>query len=691
MRAFSFRKSLRIKIGRDTYRLIDKFDDNGTETWRIERLSDHLLMNRSTEDLLSLYAEEELHLDIDHEDETPLEQSSRRRRERAVIGDLPEEDRAYVAAMKHVLLEVDRRVATGMKTKKPREGSDSYLKIALREISEELGLERPVSQSNYYRNLKKFRKHGSAHDLIPKTSLRGNRQQIPPQVKTWMLDALGELIIAGRGRSITTAMAKVKAQIEEEKALDPNIQWKLPSRRTFYSYWKEHPAYDRAVQKYGPTRARHMFRSTRGHEGPEACLDLVEFDETRLPFYVIDDVNGVPLGSPHFAWCLDVYSQVPVGFYLGFEPPGDVVITSTLRHAMLPKSYVRTLYPDIRNSMPMMGRPRMLSIDNGLSQHGRTIESIALSADFDFKFTPVRTPWFKPVVERSFRLLNQLLLADLPGYQPPPGTILEAYDPKGHGLVSFNALLFIVHKWLADEYLIKPHSERKTRPIDLWDEGTRLHPPELLGSKTDLEALFGIVREGTLDHRGVVFEGLRYHSDELEQLLRQHGQLRLHGARMDVLVKINYDNLGSVRVFDPSNRVWIRAIALRRDYAEGLSLHRHHLYRKHARNRGRSYDPDEWLLAHHEIQEFVQKALPVNLGIRVNSAIGRALGFGSHTLTANVDISGQFVDTAQSVPSRLELSHPGSTPHENRKVVQLKPKPAKPVRKIPKFETDDSL
>ena len=82
------------------------------------------------------------------------------------------------------------------------------------------------------------------------------------------------------------------------------------------------------------------------------------------------------------------------------------------------------------------------------SQHGRTVEDISLSAEFDFKFTPVRTPWFKPNVEGSFKILNQALLEDLPGFQPSPGTILEAYDPKGHGLIGFNALLFIIHKWL---------------------------------------------------------------------------------------------------------------------------------------------------------------------------------------------------------------------------------------------------
>ena len=38
--------------------------------------------------------------------------------------------------------------------------------------------------------------------------------------------------------------------------------------------------------------------------------------------------------------------------------------------------------------------------------------------------------------------------------------------------------------------------------------------PRLLDSQDDVETLFGIVRTGTLNHRGLRFEGLYYSSDE---------------------------------------------------------------------------------------------------------------------------------------------------------------------------------
>jgi hypothetical protein len=58
----------------------------------------------------------------------------------------------------------------------------------------------------------------------------------------------------------------------------------------------------------------------------------------------------------------------------------------------------------------------------------------------------------------------------------------------------------------------------KMSPDDRWLEGTRIIKPAFLDQSRDLDFLFGIVREGawTLDHRGVIYEGLYYYSDGLD-------------------------------------------------------------------------------------------------------------------------------------------------------------------------------
>ena len=155
MRTFSFKRDLRVKIEGEVYRLVSKFEEKGVETWQIERLSDHLLVNRTSDELLTLYCDEQLHLDTDDEDETPQRRKARLRRERTIIGDLPEAQKAHVARMKHIINEVDRRVGLVGKTKKRPGQSESPLKIALREICAELGLEKVISQATYYRALAK--------------------------------------------------------------------------------------------------------------------------------------------------------------------------------------------------------------------------------------------------------------------------------------------------------------------------------------------------------------------------------------------------------------------------------------------------------------------------------------------------------------------------------------------------------
>src|SRR5690606_3192672 len=147
-------------------------------------------------------------------------------------------------------------------------------------------------------------------------------------------------------------------------------------------------------------------------------LDFVQFDETRLPLMVIDEMLGIALGRPWLAWLVDVYTRGILGFYVGFEPPGDVVISTTFRHAFLFKSYIKDEYPDIKGEWLHSGISRFLTFDNSLQAHGRTIDTLCTDLDILWDYQPARCPWLKSEVEGSFATINQLLLREMPGSVP---------------------------------------------------------------------------------------------------------------------------------------------------------------------------------------------------------------------------------------------------------------------------------
>jgi hypothetical protein len=193
--------------------------------------------------------------------------------------------------------------------------------------------------------------------------------------------------------------------------------------------------------------------------------------------------------------------------------------------------------------------------------------------------------------------------------------------------------------------------------------------PRLLDSQDDIETLFGIVRTGTLDHRGLRLEGLYYSSDDAWQMLLQKGLAKRGGASMPVKFKFNPMNLGQVRVLEPRHGAWIPATALRSDYANGLSLYVHRLVRKHNRNRGRKEDDEAYLVGRAELHALIREVLPQNLSTSVNAAAARVLGVGTHMTFGALD--------------RLGNRFPGVGPWEGRPLSAPEPPDPPPSQHAP--------
>ncbi len=104
-----------------------------------------------------------------------------------------------------------------------------------------------------------------------------------------------------------------------------------------------------------------------------------------------------------------------VGFCLGFEPPSYAVLMEALRHAILPKSYLKDRYPRVQGTWPCFGLPEKLVCDRGSDLTSKDLEDAAFQLGVELDFNPPRTPHFKGTVESFFDGLNDLLGSSLPG------------------------------------------------------------------------------------------------------------------------------------------------------------------------------------------------------------------------------------------------------------------------------------
>src|SRR5258708_2938582 len=517
-----------------------------------------------------------------------------------LIADLPEVQRKRYMFRRGLIDEVGRLATSGCthqihhyEERKSGKRPVTVLEHICSEVARTIGIrvyqkERPCSVSTYYRWLALYGDGSDPRNLEGDFGNRGYRNQIDPSVKALMKRIMGELLEAAKYRkkkgnkplvTMREIMSRVLDGLKDLKVKTPGLT--LPSRASFYAIYNTFPAYNRDIANYGLSRVRAMYRRP-GEETPvEAALSCLQFDETLLPFYVLDEERGIPLGRPWLAWYVDEYSTAIVGFYMGFEPPGDLVIGAATGHACSMKAYVQQEYPDIDQPYIQGGIGRQFTFDNSLQGHGKSIAAITLELDAAYDFTPSRSPWVKGLVEGAFEIANTTFLQEMPGYVLPREYEVDKkdYDPAKNAVIGFRHLLWLWHHWLLTIFhALAPRSGMKMSRNDRWLAGTRVIKPAFLDQSRNLDFLFGIVREGTwtLDHRGVIYEGLYYYSDGLDVL--RH----LRGATLKGRVKVNPLDLLSIQVRYQKEKLWIPAKAPQEGYATGLSLHCHILFRRHS-------------------------------------------------------------------------------------------------------------
>lgn len=666
-----------------------------------------------------------------HSDEglVAADREAARRRRVTATDDLPPAD----ALRRRARAEFLRRMRaltgeSGMHARVAEDGATgpTLLKRALYIVSQALGEELgrpkkgdaylPVSQATYYRWRRLAPDPDDTRALQGNFCARGRRNQIHPLVKKTIDRVIGRCLETakdkkGVGRRPTLTLADLKADIDEElgrlRGSMPDVAEKLamPSDSTVYRAFLKFPAFDRAVAQLGLSRARRDYRFIRGHEKPTGAYEIVEYDETRMPFFFVDEASGVPLGNGTLCVAIDVASQALAGFHISFEPFSDLTMMSTLRHACSLKGYVASSYPDIRNDWHQGGIIQCIALDNSKQAWGKTLLEVSTRLDCDKIWLPPRTPWFKPNVEGFFSLFERLLLEGLPGFNLFGRFDHSDYDAEKSACIGLRTFTYIFHKWLLDVHHIRPLPEQgHLSPNELWELALKVSEPGLLDSQDELESLFGIVRDGSVDHRGLLFRAIRYRSDDLQAFRSRSG------SRKKVRFKFNPSDLMRVRVWDEGSSSWIAAEAEDPHYAKGLSLHVHDLVRRHTKDKNRVENAASLRQGLNELREMIAGAIP-QMKAATGASIARFFGTGTQTLFSGMDRQG-CPEPAREWGGRRDLEHsraagegvvpaqatragaPAQSLSRDSLEVQAAepvPVPTAPRRPVRIFDADDSL
>jgi len=407
--------------------------------------------------------------------------------------------------------------------------------------------------------------------LLPRTSRSGGRGQHRrnswperyPRLKQLIEEAIKSVYLTMARRPISAVARRVLDDLQRLNARLPSEQaLPIPKAATLSRAIARRIAqldpWEVDRERWGRQIADRRHAPTSPQRLARRILERVEVDHT--PLKVVVGTDAGPIGQPTLTVLIDYYSRMITGFCLGFEPPSYAVLMEALRHAILPKTYVSTRYPRVRGSWPCYGLPEKLVCDRGADLTSKDLENAAFQLGMELDFNPPRTPHFKGAVEAFFGGLNDQLSASLPGRTFRSWERRADYNPDDGPLLTYDALLEIIHIHLIDVYAASKHPTATITRLAMWQEGAEEFPPSLPATPDGLLVLLSKCAERTLLARGIELGGMFYTSGELMALRSELAANNINTNRLHI--RFNPWNLGEVWVLNPLNQGYIKAVAV---------------------------------------------------------------------------------------------------------------------------------
>ncbi len=442
--------------------------------------------------------------------------------------------------------------------------------------------------------------------LTDNASNKGDRTSRYPSIVTSLCqEAIAAKYLRRERNTIQETFEDALLRIMKENELRPDSdQLPMPTRRLVTRLIADIPEFDKYSSRYGHDAALKQFRFVRGQRLVSAPLERAEIDHTHLDLFVVDDRTSLPLGKPYVTACIDSYTRCILGIYVGFNPPSYQSVAACLKDCFLPKVNLKEDYPEIVNEWAAHGVMRQLVVDGGQEFYSKSLEHVCLSLGIEWCAAPRRQPWFKGKIERFFGTFNKGIAHGIPGTTFSSIFEKDDYDPSKHAVVKFSTLKWIVRKWIADVYHQETHRALQTTPAKMWASSIRPEDIRLPDRSTDLDAVVGRAYRRVLTHKGIEFEGLFYNSPELNDMRIQGG------ANLEVEIRVDESDIGSIYVIWPKTNGTYRVPARNMEYANGISLWQHSIFKKWQKERDPfNQNPYGWLKAQEEIQRRIEEDL----------------------------------------------------------------------------------
>lgn len=373
-----------------------------------------------------------------------------------------------------------------------------------------------VGRSTIYRWLHEFDRIGRVSVFVRRPRKDKGRACLPKKLEEVVTDTI-------KVHYLTKQKKKPAKVIQEVGNLCKKLGLEPPHPNTIRNRIKKLDAYEKKKSREGNKAARDAYSSSKGHfPGADYPLSVVQVDHTPVDIILVDDIYRLPIGRPWLTLLVDVFSRMVLGFYISFDPPGNLSLGLCLTHAFLPKEkWLAKL--GIETAWPCWGLPRTIHADNAKEFRGKMLTAACKEYGIDLEWRPVATPHYGAHIERLLGTLNGEIHA-APGTTFSNPTERGEYDSEGQAAMS----LAEFEKWFSilcvEAYHQRPHSQLGMPPIAKWQEGvfgTKKAPgtgvPPRITDELRLKLDLMPFEKRTVQHYGIVWDHVEYQHDVLRR------------------------------------------------------------------------------------------------------------------------------------------------------------------------------
>ena len=186
-------------------------------------------------------------------------------------------------------------------------------------------------------------------------------------------------------------------------------------------------------------------------------------DHTPADITLVSEGERIIIGRPNLTFCIDVYSRLITGYFVGFEPPGTLAVAMALRMSVLPKeSLLREKGIDAK--WPALGIPQTLYCDNAMEFRSGSLGRACFKYGIDIVQRPKGLPHMHGLIERNFRTQNVDIHAQ-PGTTKSNVQAKAAYDSESEAVMTLAEFdLWLTHQII--EFNHSAHNGIRDIPVD---------------------------------------------------------------------------------------------------------------------------------------------------------------------------------------------------------------------------------